>query len=173
MTAGEDRMKLLKLKIHFFLAIIVCIVGLTIGASSQATPTPPSTPAPETKPKIKIKPSKIWKSDLPPNVERGEGTTTERAIAVDPRVSLDLCITEGNVKINGWKRSEVRAFVENGSRFAFRVGEKSADSGKPVLISLVGVRQLGNASTMPCGRRYRDRCPRKRRIHVKRPRDGY
>lgn len=142
MTAGEDRMKLLKVTTRFLLAIVLSSLAFCVATSCQvpATPRPP-------KGKIKIKePKAPIKGDMPPNIEMGTGTTTERSIAVDPKVSLALCITEGNVKINGWKRSEVRAFVENGSKFAFRVLEKSSEA-KPVLISIVGIRELENGST--------------------------
>lgn len=136
-------MKLLKVTTRFLFAILLSTLTFQVVAHAQVPPAPPSA-----KGKVKVKDPKFPKTaDLPPNVEMGEGTTTERAIAVDPKVSLALCITEGNVKINGWKRSEVRAFVENGSKFAFRVLEKSQDGAKPVLISLVGLRELANGST--------------------------
>jgi len=152
MTAGEDRMNLRKSKIHYLLAIAVCTIAFTAAALSQVTPTPPATPPTRgVKPKIKIKPPKIGKEDLPPNVEMGAGTTTERSIAVDPRVSLSLCVNEGTVKINGWSRNEVRTFIENGNKFAFRVLQRSA-KGDPALISIVGIRQLpgGSNTTADC-----------------------
>jgi len=141
-------MKLLTITTRFLLAILLSTFAVQLAAHAQVPPSPPSP-----KGKVKIKDPKFPKTaELPPNVEMGDGTTTERTIAVDPKVSLDLCITEGNVKINGWKRNEVRVFVENGSKFAFRVAEKSADGGKPVLVSLIGLRQLANGSTasIPC-----------------------
>ena len=137
-------MTLLKVTTHSFLAILLSLFAFQIAVPAQVPPPPRTAPGPKIKRKM---PKPPVRGDLPPNVELGEGTTSERAIAVDPKAALDLCIIEGNVKINGWKRSEVRAFVENGSKFAFRVLEKSADGGRPVWISLVGLNQLANGTT--------------------------
>jgi hypothetical protein len=65
------------------------------------------------------------------------GETYEKSIAADPNVNLTLCVVQGNLRINGWRRNEVRVFVRDGSRLNFNVREKSAD-GKPVWISAVG-----------------------------------
>ena len=56
--------------------------------------------------------------------------TMERAVPVDPNVAIKLCVSEGNLKINGWRRDEVRIFVRNGRRFQMKPLEKSAESGK-------------------------------------------
>jgi hypothetical protein len=71
---------------------------------------------------------------------------------VDPKVSIQMCVTVGTVKVNGWDRNEVRAFVSDGSKFGFRVLQKSAKGDSPVLISLVGIRQApgGMAVTSDC-----------------------
>jgi hypothetical protein len=34
----------------------------------------------------------------------------ERKLAVDPQVSVSVCISSGNIKVNGWDRNEVRAY---------------------------------------------------------------
>ena len=65
---------------------------------------------------------------------------SEKALAVDANVHIQLpCISQAKVVINGWERSEIRVFVQNGSKFAFRVHEKDAVSGKPnwVLITIM------------------------------------
>src|ERR1043165_3163765 len=117
MTAGDDLMKLRKSTTLYLLAIAVFIFAISTTALTQnPPPTPPRTGV---KPKVKIKPPKTGKANLPPNAEMGQGTTTERSIAVDPRVSISLCVHQGQIKINGWERSEVRAFVQDGSRFGF------------------------------------------------------
>jgi hypothetical protein len=36
-----------------------------------------------------------------------------------------LCIAEGNLKVIGWERSEIRAFISNGSEVGFKVQQKS------------------------------------------------
>ena len=65
------------------------------------------------------------------------GETMERSIAVDKDVNISLCVTQGNLKINGWNRNEVRVYVEDGARFAFKVMEKNTDN-KPVWLMLIG-----------------------------------
>lgn len=53
------------------------------------------------------------------------GDNYERAIAVSPNVNLSLCVLEGRLSINGWRRDEVRIYVHNGNKFGFKVLEKS------------------------------------------------
>ena len=120
--------------------------AVNVAQTSPATPVPQSTRGPAVKPKVKVKAPKVpMPGEFPPGVEMGEGTTTESSIAVDAKVSVQLCVTQGTVHVNGWGRNEVRAFVSDGSKFAFRVLEKSMkDPASPVLISLVGLRQLPN-----------------------------
>lgn len=103
-------------------ALSVCLGCLTaagaIAQSPDAKPTPPRARVPAPFPGAQAPP-------LP-----GELATTEKAIAVDPNAALKLCVLEGNLRINGWSRSEVRVFVKNGSKFAFKVLEKDPQSGK-------------------------------------------
>ena len=54
----------------------------------------------------------------------------ERKTAVDSNVSVKLCVAEGDLKINGWARDEVRVFVKNGREFHMKALEKSVESGK-------------------------------------------
>ena len=158
MAAGEDRMKLLTSKTHFFFVMALCALWMSGSASAQQTPVPP-TPQPTRevmKEKEKVKPLKekirtptpVAPGELPPGVEMGDGTTTERSIAVDQKVSLQMCVTQGNVRINGWGRNEVRVFVSEGSTFGFHVGQKSVKDGSPVLVSLVNVRRTQGGLAM-------------------------
>jgi hypothetical protein len=142
-AAGEDRMKLINPTTHRLLAIAFCILSL---ATARFAQTPPAPPAKDKEKEKSRKPS--FKYELPPGIELGEGTTSERSILVDPKISISLCVTEGTVSVSGWSRNEVRAFVKKGSKFGFRVLEKSARDGRPVLISLVGLRQLASGSTV-------------------------
>jgi len=54
-----------------------------------------------------------------------DGKAAEKSIAVDAKVNISLCVTEGNLKINGWERSEIRAYVANGSDVGFKIQEKN------------------------------------------------
>ena len=149
-------MKHLTATTHYFFAIAVSVVLFAAGLLAQVPPTPAPLPTrgPAVTPKVKMKTPKMpMPGEFPPGVEMGEGTTTERAIAVDPKVSVQLCVTQGTVHVNGWGRNEVRAFVSDGSKFAFRVLEKSPkDPASPVLISLVGLKQLpgGQVTSIDC-----------------------
>jgi hypothetical protein len=149
MAAGKDRMKLLTTITHFLVAIVLSVLSMSSAAFSQGTPVPAPRPTPvRPKPGEKVKSPKVGvPRNLPPGIEMGDGTTSERLIAVDQKVSINLCVTQGDVKINGWKRNEVRAFVSEGSKFGFRVLQKSMKGESPVLISLVNLRQLPNGAT--------------------------
>ena len=153
MATGEDRMKLFTSKISSLIAVALSAVILVAAAVAQQTPKPPKAEpmpdAPKTiekdKEKEKVKPGKaVIVGEMPPGVEMGEGTTTERSIAVDPKISINMCVTQGTVRINGWDRNEVRAFVSEGSKFGFRVLQKSMKGDSPVLISLVSLRETRN-----------------------------
>lgn len=113
---------------------LICILGAfvimasAICALSQG-PLPPKVAAP----------TRV----LPPGVPRPAplavfGDTVERSIAVDPGVNLTLCVVQGNLKINGWSRDEVRIFVKDGSQVGFKVLQKGRNDGKPVWISAIG-----------------------------------
>ncbi len=65
--------------------------------------------------------------------------TSEKSIAVDKNVNLKLCVTQGNLKINGWNRSEIRVFVKDGAKFSFQTLEKSKQTGSPVWVMLMGL----------------------------------
>ena len=101
-------------------------------------PTPPVT-APATEP--------MWEPGLEmkgpktklvaPEMHFG-GETYEKSIAVDPKSKLSLCVTQGDVKINGWSRNEIRVFVKEGSKLGFTVQEKNPKSGLPAWIKVAG-----------------------------------
>ena len=59
-----------------------------------------------------------------------EHITSERKMLVDSTVAIKLCVSEGDLKINGWDRDEVRVFVKNGRKFQLKPLEKSTESGK-------------------------------------------
>ncbi len=80
-----------------------------------------------------------------------DGETSERSIKVDSGVYIDLCVTQGTVKVNGWQRDEVRVLVDNGSKFGFNVRQSDAKTGRPVLINVVGLDKKNKAvSANPC-----------------------
>src|SRR5690606_12229237 len=94
-----------------------CIALCAANAFAQNTPVMPPNP-PDTFPAV-IRP------------EFGAAETTERSVAVDPSVNIKLCVGEGELKINGWSRSEVRLFVKDGNAASVKVLESNGDGGRP------------------------------------------
>lgn len=79
------------------------------------------------------------------------GENYERAIAVSPTVNVSLCVVEGKLSINGWRREEVRIYVHHGAQFGFKVLEKSPKDSKPVWISAYSrVAKGGKSGTSEC-----------------------
>ncbi len=65
---------------------------------------------------------------------------SERSIKVDSSVNLTLgCVIDGKVKVNGWSRNEVRVFIQNGNKFAFRILENNLKTDAPVWIKVLAV----------------------------------
>src|SRR5580765_3403381 len=107
----------------FFLAAVPTII------SAQNTPT-----APPARPEIPNRISRNWNAK-----HIGGGDTSEKSIKADANVNLTLCVTQGTVKVNGWNRSEVRVFIQDGSKFGFKVQLKSPKSGDPALLMVTGI----------------------------------
>lgn len=126
----------------------------------------PSKPSPKPKADSPAPPA----YPKPPAVIYDKRDTSEKAISVDPNVSLKLCVAEGTLKINGWERDEVRIFVKDGRQFLFKVLEKNPDTKKPNWLWVV------NAPTVPRTRGVAPNClagssvqidaPRKARIQL-------
>jgi hypothetical protein len=70
-------------------------------------------------------------------VRNEEDIPFEKSIEVDGKVNIGLCVSEGNIKINGWERDEIRVFVNRGSRAGFRILNKNSD-GKPTRMTILG-----------------------------------
>lgn len=123
-------------------------IGLsTIAIAQDGMIAPPAKPAPTAKPhrgEPSPKPSpkdssfKFETPPLPPENWMYRGDTYERSIAVAPNVNVTLCVIQGDLRINGWNRNEVRVFIKDGSRISFKVREKSTKDDKPIWISPIG-----------------------------------
>lgn len=83
--------------------------------------------------KVKIPPVPI---PAPPRPFHGD--FAEKSIEVSEKVNVSFCITRGKVKINGWKRNEVRIFVDGAKEVGFQVVEKSESGEKPVWVMVLG-----------------------------------
>jgi len=110
-------------KLIAVLAIAVMTVSLAAAAFGQSQPKPAPMP-----PRQERVPS-------PPGEE--ESGDHERAIKTDAGINLSLCVIQGEVRVNGWTRNEVRMLVIGGSKFDFKVQQKSQRSGDPVWIMAV------------------------------------
>ncbi len=62
----------------------------------------------------------------------------EKSIAVNPKVEIQFCVADGNLKINGWNRSEVRVFIDKGSEIDFKIREKEEKTEEPVRLEVIG-----------------------------------
>ncbi len=70
---------------------------------------------------------------------RAKAGSLEKSIQVNSKkVFIQLCVTQGKVKVNGWNRKEVRAFINGGEGLGIRVREKSSRDKKPVWLDVVG-----------------------------------
>ena len=86
----------------------------------------------------------------PPKPNRNAGKTAasrndtpvEKSIAVDGKVNVKLCVAEGKLKINGWERDEIRAFVADGNGGAsvgFKILQKNKQTNAAVWVAVVEI----------------------------------
>lgn len=100
------------------------------------SPPPTPEPAPTAKPDKAVKVTDKTKVKVPdpparpPRWDNFRRDTSEKAIPADPNVAVKLCVSDGDVKINGTEKNEVRVFVRNGRKFEFRSLEKNPETQK-------------------------------------------
>lgn len=67
------------------------------------------------------------------------GKPAEKSLTVDAKVNISLCVTEGNIKVHGWDRNEIRAYIsDGGSKVGFKILQKSKQTENPVWVMVVG-----------------------------------
>jgi hypothetical protein len=113
------------------------VVVMTASASplfSQKTAPVPAVPSHSPQPVPPALPA--------PAIAGGDGN--ERSLKVDADLNLQLCVNEGTVNINSWKRNELRVFVHDGGKFGFKILEKGEKSGDPVWVTVFGVETRRN-----------------------------
>ena len=122
-----------------YLIFALCsIVFQTVAAFAQnePPPAPPQTPKVHT-PRTAPRRTTVYAPRPKPVLTDREDS--EKSIVVDSKVNIFVpCVLEGNVKINGWDRNEVRVFIKSGSAVGFIVREKNKQSGKPGWIEVLG-----------------------------------
>ena len=141
-------------KFSLWIVAVSLLAGLAISAAAQA-PAPGHAP--------KAGPSVAPEAP----VVRSRGDSTERAITVDKNVNLTLCVTQGNLKINGWSRGEIRVVIRDGSRFSFKTQYKNPTSGLPALVSVNGYDKKNYASECVWGDEVEIDAPANATINVK------
>ncbi|HLM00526.1 MAG TPA: DUF4097 family beta strand repeat-containing protein, partial [Pyrinomonadaceae bacterium] len=94
----------------------------------KPTPTVAVPPLPPKQPRMTIPHRKRRADNESP-------APAEKSIQTEAKVSVSLCVSEGNVRINGWERNEIRAFVSSGSKVGFKVLQKKQN---PVWVKVLG-----------------------------------
>lgn len=125
------------------LAVIIAAIFLCANfISAQTPPQLPQSPKPEIPaptPKVKIPPrERPVVSRAKKQIRNESDTPAEKSIATDAKVAITLCVSEGKIKINGWERDEVRAFINEGSEVGFKILQKNRQSEKPGWILVLG-----------------------------------
>jgi len=112
------------------------VIAALVFAASVVMFAQPDPKAPQNGPAVRTTAPAVAPA-LPPGFLGGDNF--ERSIKVDPAFNLSLCVTQGTVKINGWNRSELRVFVQDGGKFGLKIQQKSLKTGDPVWIMLAGI----------------------------------
>lgn len=139
---SDGKFLLLFLFALYFLNVQVVSAQLPPQGKPKTVSAPTPKPTPKTKPTPKS-------SEVKKVIVNEADTPAEKSITVESKVNISLCVTEGQVRINGWDRNEVRAFVKDGSQVGFKVAQKSPKSGKPVWIYVLGFDPLKTKEIKP------------------------
>ncbi len=133
-----NRNNTISLKFSFSAILLLTFASFSI-VFSQTLPS---------KVPLKIETSKpVWKNA---NRVSNEGDTpAEKSIAVSENVNISLCVAEGSLKINGWDRREVRAYVSGGSQVGFTIVEKGKENTAPIWIKVLGFDPSANKENNP------------------------
>lgn len=111
------------LKDLFCLLLVLCLsCAAGVGTLAQGRDKAPRPPKEKMHPPVP--------GEATPGFFDNDGVTSEKSMIVDANVAIKLCVSQGDLKINGWHRNEVRVFVKDGRKFRLEAREKSAESGK-------------------------------------------
>ncbi len=66
------------------------------------------------------------------------GIPSEKFIDVDAKPTVSLCVSGGAVKVTGWDRDEIRAFVDGGGSVGFKVAERNPKTDKAAWVFVLG-----------------------------------
>lgn len=140
----EQRKSLMTFSFCLILLALFQVPGMAQAAPAHPMPTPPkTTPKPKVVPKTPaiVVPPEPAATPQPKTKRKIENTSegpAEKIIAVDQKVNISLCVSSGVLKVNGWGRNEVRAFVDGGSGVGFKVLQANKITKKPVWVMVLG-----------------------------------
>ncbi|MEP6901303.1 MAG: DUF4097 family beta strand repeat-containing protein [Actinomycetota bacterium] len=127
-----------------FPLLALCCLSFQI-VTAQETPEPPTKVGVTPKvnpviitPRPRPNPTPPKSSEAKKVIVNEGFAPAEKLIAVESKVKITLCVKEGNVKINGWDRDEIRAFVEDGSQLGFKISQTNLKSNKPEWVYVQG-----------------------------------
>lgn len=126
------------LALPFILFALLAAGAVFVPAQKFPPPKPSATPVPNPKPNIYTNPNKNKDSKTKKQISNESDTPAEKSIAVDAKVNISLCVSEGKIRINGWDRNEIRAYISNGSQIGFKVKQKSKQNDSPVWVMALG-----------------------------------
>jgi hypothetical protein len=117
--------------------------GKPTAPKPESTPdkiqTPPKTPGTsKPQPAPTVFPKRPPVAPRKRRAQNEEPTPAEKFIKTDAKINISLCVAEGNIRINGWERNEIRVFVNGGSKVGFKVLQKSRTTQNPVWVEVLG-----------------------------------
>jgi len=136
-----------RLQKAILLSFAALLLFSTSEVFSQITKTEPKTivvPVPQ--PTVQPMPPKYPKFPVPAKkrAENESPAAAEKSIQTEAKVNISVCVSEGNIRINGWERNEIRAYVNGGSKVGFKVLQKKQ---KPVWVKVLGFDPLTDKET--------------------------
>src|SRR5215211_4500963 len=102
------------LKSFLYLLLVLCLTGVYAGRAYGQEKPPKLPKDPKTKVHIPTP------GEGSPGFFDGDHVTSEKSIVVDANVAIKLCVAEGDLRVNGWRRNEVRVFVKEGRSFSLQ-----------------------------------------------------
>lgn len=127
-----------------FLALVFIV---SVNSASAQTVPPNAPPPPEALPRPPYPPTSNRRGVV--KIKNNSGAPAEKSIAADAKVNVKICVAEGRLKIYGWDRREIRAFVGEGSAVGFKILQKSKQTTVPVWVEVLGFDPAKNKEPNP------------------------
>jgi DUF4097 and DUF4098 domain-containing protein YvlB len=121
-----------------FLGLALFVPAQTASPAPMATPVKPKPISPKPWVRTPPAPAATPEPRTKRKIENPSEGPAEKSIEVDQKVNISLCISSGKLKVNGWNRNEVRAFVDGGTSVGFRVLQSSKVNKKPTGVMILG-----------------------------------